>query len=510
MDEENKKINLESFFKKVDSVEQVANSALSRANSNLGIINNQKALIESLSVSIEAMQTKVRDIANYIIVEKKLEADREEDRRLEAEDAEQKRRMDERAAAMGETGPQGEPGKPAEPQGGGGNFFGGLLKALLAGGALIAAAKFLAPVIIPFIGKTLAPALGGLLTKVIGGALTFITSKVGAFIAAGSGISILGVKLGFFEKIGNGITDLGGKAKSFIGDTIKKIFTPNAFSKENTQGVGSNLGVGGSISSMEDTLGEEGLIENEEESFEEKPKNVEMEEYEEEANKLKKEAAIAEETGETDISGELKKEASGGDEELANVEVGKKFKVTKEKRTGTREEQIAFHEKQIRVGESQLAKTKNEKKINSAKRKIHNAKTSLRELGVEEYKSYGQNVTEEERIENVKALVESGAITPGERTESYTIEKTKVEPIDLSLKQNLETTDKLTNAVSYQSGVENKDQNSSVVVQNKPAKTTIASIKKTNSNIAFIKATKNQYLSINETELPPEVARYIT
>ena len=52
MDEENKKINLESFFKKVDSVEQVANSALSRANSNLGIINNQKALIESLSVGL--------------------------------------------------------------------------------------------------------------------------------------------------------------------------------------------------------------------------------------------------------------------------------------------------------------------------------------------------------------------------------------------------------------------------------------------------------------------------
>ena len=107
-------------------------------------------------------------------------------------------------------------------------------------------------------------------------------------------------------------------------------------------------------------------------------------------------------------------------------------------------------------------------------------------------------------IEKLKSIVEE------HRVDKLKVEVQKKNDLDLSLKQNLETTDKLTNAVSYQSGVENKDQNSSVVVQNKPAKTTIASIKKTNSNIAFIKATKNQYLSINETELPPEVARYIT
>ena len=69
MDEEeleqpSSKINLGSFFERVDSVEKVANNALSRANANLGIISNQKLIINSLNVTIEAMETKIRDIAN--------------------------------------------------------------------------------------------------------------------------------------------------------------------------------------------------------------------------------------------------------------------------------------------------------------------------------------------------------------------------------------------------------------------------------------------------------------
>ena len=90
------------------------------------------------------------------------------------------------------------------------------------------------------------------------------------------------------------------------------------------------------------------------------------------------------------------------------------------------------------------------------------------------------------------------------------IEPIKKNNLDLSLSQNLETVDKLVNAASYQSGIENKDQNGSVVVQNKPAQVTIASIKKTSSPVAFIKSNKNKFLSINEAELPPEVARMLT
>ena len=78
MDEEEQqqsdsKISVSSFFERVDSVDKVANRALSKANTNFDIVNNQKALINSINISIEALETKVRDIANYIIIEKKAE-----------------------------------------------------------------------------------------------------------------------------------------------------------------------------------------------------------------------------------------------------------------------------------------------------------------------------------------------------------------------------------------------------------------------------------------------------
>jgi len=505
MDEENKKINLESFFKKVDSVEQIANSALSRSNSNLGIINNQKALIESLSISIEAMQTKIRDIANYIIVEKKLEADREEDRRLETEDAEQKRQMDERAAAMGQQGPQKEPVKPAESQGGGGSFLGGLIKTL--GGLMVGgfALKYIAPVILPkllLLAKTkLLPLIGTGLKSAVGTSFKFI----GGMLARGF-LPLVGIRLigKAFKPVMEGIKGTFDSVSNFFSGKIDSIFKGGG--GDGGTGVSSDSNMGATDSTVEtgmaDTLTEEGLVEEDSD-------NEEMEEFDEEVNELKEESAIAEETGQEDISGELRKQASGDDEELAE-EVGKKFKVTKEERNQTKEEQISFHEKNIKRAERAIARTKNARKKQNALNSMHRSKKALRELGVEEYKSYGSNVTEKERIESVKSLIESGKITATEVKESATIEKTKIEPIDLSLKQNQETTDKLTNVLINQTGTESKSQNNDVMVQSKPARTTIASIKKTNSNIAFIKATKNQYLSINETELPPEVARMIT
>ena len=68
MDEEEQqqsdsKISVSSFFERVDSVDKVANRALSKANANFDIINNQKILINSINISIEALETKVRDIA---------------------------------------------------------------------------------------------------------------------------------------------------------------------------------------------------------------------------------------------------------------------------------------------------------------------------------------------------------------------------------------------------------------------------------------------------------------
>ena len=498
MDDENKKINLESFFNKVDSVDKMASTALSKSNSNLGIINNQKALIESLSVSIEAIQTKIRDIANYIIVEKKLERDLEEDRRLEAEDAEQKRLMTERATAMGEKGPQGEPGKPApaEGGGGGGSFLGGLIKLLVGGGLLGAALPAIAPMLL---NQFVLPKIGEGLKFVFDKGMGWLSKNLGGIFNPAT-YAPLGIGK-FFTGIKKGVESKFEGAKSAFGGFVSGFFKGDG----GGTGSGSNMSLLGDMSSvknMETTLKENDLVE-------EKSKNVEVQEYEEEVNKLKEERNIAEKTGETDISGELRKRASGDDEELAE-EVGKKFKVTKEKRSMTKEEKRKFFENMIESGEKGLLRTKNARKIQFHKLKIKKGKEGLRDMGDKRYESYGRNVTETERLEAVEELVESGQITPGKFTESTFIEKTKVEPIDLSLKQSLETNDKLVNAVSYQSGIENKDQNSSVLVQDKPAQVTIASIKKTSSTVPFIKANKNKFLSINETELPPEVARMLT
>ena len=75
MDEENKKINIDSFFNRVEEVSQVAGNALKQSNLNTSAIQANKTLINSLSITIETMKTEIRDIANYIVIEKKLEKD---------------------------------------------------------------------------------------------------------------------------------------------------------------------------------------------------------------------------------------------------------------------------------------------------------------------------------------------------------------------------------------------------------------------------------------------------
>ena len=126
MDEEleqpNNKINLDSFFKSIESVEKVATNALNIANSNLNVIQQQKSLIDAISISITNLQTEVREITNTIIVEKKLAEDRQEDLRFENEDKEQKQRASERLegekGAKGDTGQQGQQGQPGQIGGG--------------------------------------------------------------------------------------------------------------------------------------------------------------------------------------------------------------------------------------------------------------------------------------------------------------------------------------------------------------------------------------------------------
>ena len=218
MDEEqqqpNKKIDLDSFFNRVDQVEGVANKALKTANSNLSVINANKTLINSLSVSIEAMRTQIRDVANYIIVERKLEKDEEADRRFEQEDKEQKEKMDERLKNLqpadgkdGEPGPVGDGGKDGKSSGGGlGGFLGGILKVV---GGLGVAAGFIA--LAPVIAK-------GIL---IGGGAILITALLGKVLP----------KLGkFFSDTAKKLGDSFNKFKDDMGkkfNAMKESFIKN-------------------------------------------------------------------------------------------------------------------------------------------------------------------------------------------------------------------------------------------------------------------------------------------
>ena len=96
MDEENKKIDIESFFGRLDSIEAVANDAILKSESNLGIINELGSIITNISTALESLQTEVQEINNYIVIQK----DAEEDRRFEEEDARQKREMSDRASGL--------------------------------------------------------------------------------------------------------------------------------------------------------------------------------------------------------------------------------------------------------------------------------------------------------------------------------------------------------------------------------------------------------------------------
>ena len=261
MDEEeleqpSSKINLGSFFERVDSVEKVANSALSRANANLGIINNQKLIINSLSVTIEAMETKIRDIANYIIIEKKLEKDVEEDRALEEQDRLQKQAMVERATTvMGEPGPQGEPGQPAEEKKGGSSLLGTLLR--LGIGAF--AIKFLWPAILP--------ALKGVLAGVLKGVFSWTGLKLAALLGGIIGsIPLIGK---FGPKIKDGIVDTFSGISSWVENLVKGVDKDGRVSDGAGGGTGNPTNVRGSGArqplleggeSMEKTLTEKDLV----------------------------------------------------------------------------------------------------------------------------------------------------------------------------------------------------------------------------------------------------------
>ena len=471
MDEEeleqpSSKINVGSFFERVDSVDRVANRALSQSSSNLGIINNQKLIIQSLSVSIEAMETKIRDIANYIIIEKKAEKDAAEDRLLEQEDKEQKQSMLERAL-KGDTGPKGDPGKPAEQQqGGGGSFLGGLLKGLATLGISAFALKYIGPVLLPkllLLAKTK-------LIPIIGTALKGGFVKLAALI--GKVITGLVAKIPFVGKALAGSALFTGVGAAIVGIGN---FISNALSGKGGGGggavTGSNVGMTDPTveTGMADTMKEKDLVEGE--SFSEyrnRTGNVESEEPKEEEKKFKVTT--------------IKKDKSV--EDLERDYAASLAKVKKLKDDGATDRKINFANKQAEIIKSAL-----------------DMKKSQMGLGSQEEKDLG------------RMLKESG-YGKGKSSFSATTEYKIVEPIkqdkDLSLLDD--TNARVDRIVQSTTDTGNIDQNQGVIVPRNTSQTSESTIKLAKSDVKFVQLTSNPYISISPQSkgLPPEVLRRLS
>ena len=259
MDEQDKKINVGSFFGRSSSLDRLSSADFSKSNPTMTAVGDNKLLIESLQSSIETIQSQIQNIANYLIVQNKIQTDVEKDRIFQEEDAKQKQDMRDRALGLqsikgdrGSQGPKGEFGQ----QGGGGSFLGGLLKALAIGGTLIASVKLLGPVLLPMLTK-------GIFTKLIpalGKGISLGFGKLGGVIAKG-----LTGSLGKLPIVGKAIVGLGSKLISGISSVGTKIVGAIAGA------IGLTGLAGGSVKASESNMsfasgneggGDKGLVES--------------------------------------------------------------------------------------------------------------------------------------------------------------------------------------------------------------------------------------------------------
>ena len=500
MDEENKKINIDSFFNRIEEVDQVAGKALKKSNLNASAIQANKTLIDSLSLTIETMKTEIRDIANYIIIERKLEKDAEEDRKLELEDAEQKKSMTDRALALAQPTSEKKSIAPqSESEGSGGGFLSGLLGAA----GLIALAKPLVPVIAPLLLKAMAAGIslivGGVLLKKFMPAIKKQIKNLSDTFKAGfqktkelyknlegKFLKLAGDVGGFLKKKGKQSINLLKRTTGGVADFV----TGGVFDFDKKgEGITDNVLIGNKLAAQ----GLKGVIDNMKDEDE-------SESFSEYRNRT---GNIESREGESESFSEYRNRTG-------NIDSGE-------------EESEELKENEFKEGSYEFSSSK-EGNVTSTSSKFEGTTRFDLETGkayilgeevtTEGYNEY-VNLPDRERLskDGMMKIIEKHAVNkvePFKENKNVNIEVQKKNDLDLSLGQSLEINDKLINAVSYQSEFENKDQNGSVIVQNKPAQVTIASIKRTSSPVAFIKSNKNKFLSINETELPPEVARMLT
>ena len=475
MDEEeleqpSSKINLGSFFERVDSVEKVANNALSRANANLGIISNQKLIINSLNVTIEAMETKIRDIANYIIIEKKVEKDVEEDRALEEQDRLQKQAMVERATTiMGEPGPQGEPGQPAEKQKGS-----SLLGTLLRLGIGAFALKFLWPALLPLLKGSLA-ALGKL-----------VFSKLGAGIGAAVGGTILSLPLlrRFRDPFQKKSEELGSGVGDFVAQKVNTIGEDgNVDTSSGGQVVSeSNVDINDkNVDNLEDTLEDKDLIPT----------------YEKNRRNRRKVTEENEDGDDTDTIGMTPDYKKIGNEETGLFEVDPQSVNPSTPETIKAASQDLY-KREITKLEKKLDKGFNEEDARKLKqyKKLYDGT-----LGTPYYfkEPFAADKVGEVNLES-KEYLDAKRIN----------ESMKIEPVDSDMTQAIaKTNERIDNLI----GAENKEQNNGNLVSANKPNVTEATLKVTAAPLPFVKVIKNNQLSTSPKSyngLPPEIAAMIS
>jgi len=452
------KINLGSFFERMDSVEKVASNALSKANANFGIIENQKALINSLNVSIEAIETKVRDIANYIIIEKKIAKDEEADRLVEEQDKEQKDQMIERLMGLkGDQGEQGEPGAPAPEEGGGGGGFMSFLKGIATLGIAAFVTTQMWPVILPLIG----PLLGKLGLGLMVGAGTLL----GGFLGA----QLLKVPLGIGKKMGPAVEK-----------GIKKNFEKGG---KSIQKAAENMGKDGKLEIP--TGGEGGGGEGGAEEVESKDNLLEGDESMRDTLS-DKDLMVTPGTRIDEYGAEGGGEPSSGDLSMFDEEEEKKFEVIEGQQNITAdqlEREIAAYETKI---EKMEAEGKNEEMIEFEREKMEMKKQTLLDM-------------------------KSGLPVDAKTKYKFVESNTENKDLDLSLGNVGGETDTTGNndANLLSQVLETPSTNNGQVVtapSNTP-NTTDTTVKITKIPVPFLNSISNQYLSITGEKIPPEFYR---
>ena len=496
MDEEeleqpSSKINVGSFFERVDSVDRVANRALSQSSSNLGIINNQKLIIQSLSVSIEAMETKIRDIANYIIIEKKAEKDAADDRLLEQEDKEQKQSMLERAL-KGDTGPKGDPGKPAEQQqqGGGGSFLGGLLKGLATLGISTFALKYIGPVLLPkllLLAKTkLIPIIGTALkggfvklAALIGKVITGLVAKIpfvgkalaGSALFTGVGAAIIGI--GNF--ISNALSGKGGGGGGAVTDSNVGMTDPTVETE------------------MADTMKEKDLVKGK--PIKNKRGRIIGYEKAEETEEVEGESFSEYRNRTGNVESEEKEVTTELDSE--NIEE------KPENDINSMENREKRARRQIEIYTEKLNNTSNSRMKNIYMRKINEAKEFLKE---------GQFSVESQfpQVEQYDIDIDPNKNIIDQVYEGMGFVEANKQDRDLSLLDD--TNARVDRIVQSTTDAGNIDQNQGVIVPRNTSQTSESTIKLAKSDVKFVQLTANPYISISPTSkgLPPEVLRRLS